>query len=354
MKTLKQLLLIGCAITMQYTCLAQVQYYHEATDETFLIQPTTDDSIIQCFLNQFKALEIDFNPDEKSKFPLRLKNKKGNWVLFDSHEQTLFMQKESAKYSFQFPGKDMKYSGTTLATRKGKTYIVLIENENIDTKRSFDEIRPRMKTVVFKDFNFETEEMHESPEEVFDALLVKKNDKWGLIEYAENSLYLSHGFLYDDPDKVPPSTGFQSHQLQMVESIRKIYNVVDYEALDDHGYFLKGKNEKSQLFGLYVGEGEPDEKIPPHYTNIVRHINTETYEVWKENKVGYYNSEFVLVIEPVYDEFEYIHLDHTYGCALKTNDKWELFNAFTGEKLVNGSAATTDELIELWLNRHKD
>lgn len=218
------------------------------------------------------------------------------------------MQKKGKQYSFQLPTKLQESINMTLATRKNQSYWVNFESETIESKMAFDEVVFTTKIDTLYGDNF-TDEI-----EVIEKIAVRIGRKWGLIEpgeYNESAFYLSRDFLYNTLDELPPATGFSSYQLEMMEQIRKEYNVDLLVALDEHGYYFKGRDKRSKLYGLFMGEGEVSGTIPSKYDNIKRHRNPETFEVWKNGKVGYYNSDFELVKEPIYDEFHFMHLDYT-------------------------------------------
>lgn len=332
---------------------AQIEFYYGQPEERYEISQETSQIILDAFLKTHKATTIEFNPNPNSSYPFRLKNKKGNWVLFVddwSGNNSIFMPKKGKQYSFQFPTKLQESIKMTLAIRKNQTYWVNLENETIESKVTFDEVifTTKIDTLIGDNFSDEVE--------IIERIAVKIGEKWGVIEpgeYNESSFYVSRNFLYNTLDELPPATGFNSDQLQMMEQIRKEFNVDLLVALDEHGYYFKGRDKKSKLYGLFMGEGEVSGTIPSKYDNIKRHRNPETFEVWKNGKVGYYNSEFELIKEPVYDELHFMHLDYTRGCALKTEDVWQLFDAFDGSLLVEGEAKTIEALQELWLNRHE-
>ncbi|NGZ90202.1 hypothetical protein [Psychroflexus maritimus] len=329
---------------------AQVIFYDEKTGEEYQITPQTDEKLTKAFLDDLNARAIEFNPNTSSRFPLRLKNKKSNWVLFDSYEDDLFLVNEAKKYSFQFPSPLLENRGFTLAFRKDKIYYTNLQESKVITKMSFTQVVPRTITGTFMVENPEGE-LKEEQETSLESFTVKNGVKWGLIEMASDNIYLSRNFLYNSSEEVPEATGFQSYQLEMMENLREVKKLDLLVALDENGYYFKARDKKTKLFGLYAGERMPFNQIPAKYDDIKRHRNPETYEVWKNGKVGYYNGNFDLVMEPIYDDFKFVHLDYTFGCALKKNGKWELYNAHEPKKLVEGNAKTIDELIELWLNR---
>lgn len=333
-------------------------FYYEKTGQEYEINQNTDKKIINEFLKNQKATALEFNPNINSNFPFRIKNKNENWMLFHASIENIFKKRESQKYSFQFPTPVMERSGLTLANRKGKIYLINIFEKNIESKMRFDQviIKTKKDTLYRYDHKYDEDgnliyQENESAKTVIDKIAVKKGNKWGLIELADGEIYLSRNFLYNSPEAVPEATGFQSYQLEMMENIRKEHNVDLLVALDENGYYFKARNKKTKLFGIFVGEGEAYNQIPTKYTNIIRHRNPETFEVWRGKKVGYYNSSFHLVFEPTFDDFEFVHLDYTHGCALKINGKWSLYSTQEPIKLIEGSADRVDQLIELWLNR---
>lgn len=326
-------------------------YYDENSDKEYEIGPQTNKKVLKAYLRQFECKDIEFNPNKDSNFPFRMKNNKGNWVLFDVREESVFMEKEGKNYSFNLPDPITESSGFTLANRNEKIYFIQIHgNGKILTKMSFEEVIPRLitDTLMFENADGKLEETYENH---IASFTVKEGDKWGLIELANDNIYLSRNFLYQSSEEVPAETGFQSYQLEMMENLRKNHKIDLLIALDKYGYYFKARNKKTKLYGLYTGEGMLLNHIPAKYDDIIRHRNPETYEVWKDEKVGYYNGNYQLVFEPHFDDFKFVHLDYTFGCALKKNGKWELYKPNEPIKLLEGSAETIDELIELWLNR---
>jgi hypothetical protein len=327
---------------------AQIEFYYGEFEERYEINRETDEDIINAFLKEYKATAIEFNPISATSFPVRIKNKKGNWMLFEEGwaRAEAFMTKKAKRYSFQFPNPAQEDIQMTWATRKGYAYWVNLEDKSIEKRMRFDEVKVTTKTVQDRFIDEKVERI--------DKIAVRIDDKWGLIEpsgYDAPGFYISRNFLYNSPEEVPQARDFDDGQLQMVEDIRQTYKVDLVEAIDDYGYYLKGRKKGTQDFGLFMGEGEVAQTLPIDLNAIIRHPNTDTFEVWKDGKVGYYNSEFELVKPPVYEEFHLMHLDYTWGCALKKGGVWQLFNAFDGSLMVEGKAKTLEELQELWLNR---
>lgn len=350
MKTTLQVL--SLLLLLLFTTRTPAQIFHdEKSDRKYSMTPNTDKKIVGAFLKQLKATAIEFNPHSGARFPFRLKNVKGNWMLFDSYREEVFMSKASRKYSFQFPSRVMDNIGITVANYKNEIYFVKLHGRGfVESKMAFDEIKPQLEydTLMVEDSEGNPEEKYV---ERLSAFYVKKAGKWGLIEMADQNIYLSRNLLYSTQEEVPKATGFQSHQLEMMEQLRENHKIDLLIPLDTYGYYFKARKKRSKLFGVFAGEGEAINQIPAQYTDIKRHRNPLTFEVWKNGKVGYYNGNFELVLAPNYDDFKFVHLDYTYGCALKSKGKWELYDAYEAVKLVEGATDTIEELIELWLNR---
>lgn len=334
-----QFLNLSVAFVFSISTFAQVEFYYGEPEERYQITQETDEEIISAFLKDYKATAIEFNPNTESNFYVRLKNKKGNWMLFDAMNEAIFMEKQTKKFSFQFPSTYQEKMYFTWAKRKNKWYWVNIENQIIEEKLAFDEVQ-----IIYA-------ENQESQDDVKAKITVKNGDKWGLVETTfdyDDTFFLSRNFLYNTPEEVPKATGFEIYQLQMMEQIREDYKVDLLEALDTYGYYFKGRNKKSKLWGMFVGEGQVFGEIPMQFDDIVRHRNPETYEVWKNGKVGYYNSEFELLKEPIFDELQILQHNYEKAYALKKDGIWQLFDAFDGSLVVKAKAETIEELQAFW------
>lgn len=345
-------------LTLIFAFSSEAQIYYRVNDTLDVtIHEKTDPEYINVFLKENKATDIEFNSNEASAYPFRLKNKKGNWMLCyaDGSDAVVILPKKGRKYSLGFPTAFQERMRMTWATRKNEKYWVSLDPARIETKMAFDEVNfiTKMDTQ-YVDHGFEGREL-KGVYERLDKIAVRIADKWGLIEPSDDSeeslFYLSRNFLYETSEEVPPATGFSSYQLKMMENIRKDFNVDLLINLDVHGFYFKGRDEKTGLYGLYVGEGEALQNIPAKYEDIKRHLNEETYEVWIDGKVGYYNYNFELTKEPNYDDFHFMHLDYKMACALKKDGYWQLFDSNDGSLIIEGKAKTIAELRELWLNR---
>ena len=98
------------------------------------ITAETSKEHIKTFLDYLNAKDIEFNPNPRSKFPIRLKNNQGNWMLLDAYKSQgnlgstemsenflndiIFNHQKTKTYSFQFPNETEESLGITWATNK--------------------------------------------------------------------------------------------------------------------------------------------------------------------------------------------------------------------------------------------
>ena len=156
---------------------AQVWFYVNETLEVE-INKDTKKKFLRDFLKEKNSTEIEFNPSSYSNFPFRLKNRKGNWMLYNLNDENVFMEKEAEKYSFQFPTELQEDMGFTWATRKGKTYWVNLNREQLETKLGFEKVKvvTKLDTVQYYDANKQTYE-DEVNESIY-KITVYNGEKW--------------------------------------------------------------------------------------------------------------------------------------------------------------------------------
>ena len=330
--------------------------------------------------------EIEFHPNYKEVgFEVRLKNSKGNWELFYGDESPIVLE----GYSFQFPFK--KYGNFTIAERKNKKYIYFLREGGLQDHIWFDSCTPHY---------YEFHEKHEEIDEygnlkydsnnnivlrtdtfkVFDYLAIRRNDKWAIAFPYPNAqrLHQLTGFHFSSPQAIPDSifSNFYydgefdreyideyevktiSKYLQENEEIDIATYFGEYSFSEDKSHaILKVRHAKTKRWSIQIlGGFRSETEFPIAASKIKEHEfdNGIVLEAWCDDKVGYYfyNGKDIQQVLPCeYDDFNYVHLDYTYGCALKKNGKWELYNAHKPIKPVEGKAETIDELIDLWLDR---
>jgi len=121
---------------------------------------------------------------------------------------------------------------------------------------------------------------------------------------------------------------------------------------------FKVRNAHSKRWSYQLFDEQPSaHELPMNASKIIEYEQGNEIgliEVWRNDLVGYYyydGENIKQIMECKYDDFEYVFLDSTYGCALKSDGKWELYKIDSPEKMIDESTDSVDELIELWLNR---
>lgn len=84
-------------------------------------------------------------------------------------------------------------------------------------------------------------------------------------------------------------------------------------------------------------------------SNVIPH--EEIYEIWKNNLVGFYNSDLTKNQPIEFEGLEMVNLDYMSAIALKKNGYWSFYNTEDATLLFESKAETVKELINLWLDR---
>lgn len=146
---------------------AQISYYDEETSDWHSISPDTTPEIIAQFLAQQNATEIEFNTTPSAvEFPLRVRNKHGNWMLYSEQSQEFIFIKEAQSYSFSFPHQALHTRELFLAQRKNHTYLfgldqkpLRIENIAYTTHESRYPFQVQLKNGRYTLYDLDTEQL---------------------------------------------------------------------------------------------------------------------------------------------------------------------------------------------------
>lgn len=332
-------------------------------------------------INDYQAM--DFNTKSEDGTPIRLQDKKGNWWLFDGFNSNL-LGKEG--YSISLPNEGC--GNFALAERKNKQYFFPLGpdggyvNEDLwfeDYEYHFyeeyiDVIDEYGNIIYDSNGNLIIDTV-----KICDYMMLKRDDKWACAFYTDEmkQAYQLSGFHFKSPEEYSDtlfnrfaeveyqsdydyeSMEIISRYLQENEDIDIAFQIGWYEFTKDESHpMLQVRHAQTKRWSIQITGGFKEEtQFPIAASSITRHklIDDSVFEVWCDEKVGYYyykqDKDIHQVLPCEYDDFKYVNLDYTYGCALKSNGKWELYHAQKPEKLIEGSADTIDELIGLWLNR---
>lgn len=331
--------------------------------------------------------KIEFHPNYKEVgFELRLLSKKGDWHLYSGGETLIYKE----GFSMEFP--DNNLGRFTIAERKNKKYIYFLGEGGLQDHLWFDEYEPHyyLRYDRYEVLDEDGYIQYDSNDnivyridtvKVYDYLTFQRNDKWAMVYSYPNAqrLYQLSGFHFNSSQAIPDSifsnyyydgefkrktigeykAEIISQYLQENKAIDIATYFGEYSFSNDKTHsILKVRNAETKLWSIQIiGAFRSDTEFPIAVNSIKNHHYGEgevVLETWCNNKVGYYfyNGDDVYSVFPcIYDDFKYIHLDYTHGCALKQDGNWELYSTESTEKLVKGKAKTIDGLVDLWLNR---
>lgn len=336
--------------------------------------------------NYKEIVDIEFDSNDIHSRP-RLKDKKGDWYLFDTDEIDLIGQKG---YSLEFDS--FNCGNFTIAEKKGSKYFFSMGNEGyyIFENIVFDEIKEHYSWGKFDLYDPNTGEIMIDDDgqiqmdstQFCDYLMLKKDDKWALAFYDQGMQkpYQLTGFHFEDykslPDSILESFIWSTDGLYNVEYNSEAFKgasqiLLEIEDIDiiqfissislaSYGdqFLYKIRNSDTKRWSYVIkGELPSSTELPTAASSITNYEYRNSIgviEVWCDDEVGYYfydGENIKQILDCKYDDFQYVFLDSTYGCALKKDGMWELYEMDAPNKMVEGSAKSIDELIELWLNR---
>ncbi len=305
---------------------------------------------------------IELNPNEDSRFPFRLRDKKGDWYLADNE----FMMFGEKGYSLSFP--QIECSSFSVAQRKDKQFLYLLdEGSHLIEDFKFDEIKQ----------SYEWKYTNNDSVPICKGFYLKKDSKWALAYWSYDNFQLNQltGFHFDSSDDVPDSLLrpylttddgvdpiYDGYLMNVTHDFLQSYQEADLVTIiGPYQYdqqILKMRHSGTKRWSLVIPGGFSESTdLPIAASKITEHFydeNKQVLEVWCDDKVGYYfyDGEDIKQIKNCeFDDFEYVFWDATYSCAMKRNGKWELFDVKSEEKRIDGNADSIEGLNELWLNR---
>ncbi|MEX0995671.1 MAG: hypothetical protein WDZ45_01325 [Flavobacteriaceae bacterium] len=354
---MKYILTIIIYLSFINTAFSQLLFQENDTLEHTINQHTPK-PILAKYLKSINAQEIVFSEALPQYY--KIQNKKGKWQLWklDYGEETVIHDK--AYDEVFLPTVAQAISNFCIAMHKGRYVILDLEvwrEGHQQPKFEFDSIVFRNKKEIEKINKENNKNVESTPYGMINHLpnpefLVKKKGLWGLVLPVEDGrLFTAEPFIYKDLNDVPATKWDAEYQLPFLEDLYKKENIDLAQPVPQEIVYVTGRNKKTKKWGLYGGEGSFEELIKPAYDSIKMHEYPIVYEVWNNNRVGYYNEDFQEVLTPEFEDFNYFHLDYTKGCALYAEEFWQLYDCNDGKLLVEGKAKTLEELQELWLNR---
>lgn len=345
-----------CSIAVQFLS-AQVIFQENDTLE-HKIYSDSPKHIVDKYLKSIKAKKIIFSETLPNYY--KIQNKKGKWTLLnlDYDEEKAIHQK--AYDEVFLPTAVEAASDIAIAKHKGKYGFLDLEiwkDKRQQPKFDYDSIVFQNKEDIEKINKENNKNVEKTSIGIINPLpyaefAVQKKGLWGkLVKVEGGTLLLAEPFVYKASKDIPTTKWNGIYHLPYLEDLYHKHNIDLAHPVPEEIVFVTGRNNKTKKWGLYGGESSFKELIKPAYDSIKMHEYPMVYEVWNQQKVGFYNEDFKSIKPTQYDDFRYVNLDHTYACALKKDDYWQLFEAFDGKLLVEGKAKNIDALIELWLKR---
>jgi hypothetical protein len=254
-----------------------------------------------------------------------------------------------------------------VASKKGKKYLTYYtDSGELDVFENlwFDEVVPHLTSAVSWSIDPLTGDEIEIPMKVSNYIQLRRGEKWAIAIDYKRKIYLLSGFHFKSKEDLPGhlldhySIEFQDGQYyefdeRLLATAQKIIaEFPEYDFIQPVTYLENGKSvfkvkntASKNPWSLYVEKPHKKDLIYPINVDDID-TNSRVFIVRNNGKLGFYNRSLTGHLPCEYDELEIIFLDRTYGCALKKDGKWELYDTFTTEKLVKDSADSIDALVE--------
>ena len=179
--------------------------------------------------------------------------------------------------------------------------------------------------------------IHKNIEEE-DYVLIKENNKWGLIDWFDGFYIVDP--MFDSPDEVP-LIKMSSWMIETFQLAKKSLDadLVIFDPNNGDGG-LKARNKKTKKWGMYQFLGEEKvELIPAKYDSISFYsFNGKYTSVYNNGKVGFYlshwsyNEQAKQTVACIYDGYKKYNADGVSKLAVKKNGKWGWIDWLTGEE----------------------
>lgn len=319
--------------------MGQNYFYDEIRDEYYNIHAGADAEIIEKYLQEVGGVNIAFdtadylNYGEDNAFKVQFPD--GKWRLYSLDYSTDNQVVNKTPYDsigFLDPA---YYLGFTIVKDEGKYGFLFVW----DNTRKKDNVKFEYEAIGLDklDLAFEYREI-----EILDVY-VKQNGKWGKVKIGQGDELIPHTEIKYDLITDIPENGFLPEK-----KFGKKHKIEWFEPIDEYYWKARGKNGK---WGLFMGEGEVYQIVPMEFDSLQYYDDRQVTATWLNGKVGYYNAS--KQVKPTeYDDFEFIFIDYDYTVGLKKDNKWQMYDSFSGEFMFEGKADTPEELLDKWLYRN--
>jgi hypothetical protein len=173
-----------------------------------------------------------------------------------------------------------------------------------------------------------------------DYLLIKKDGKWGLIDWFDGFYIVDP--IFDSPDEVP-LIRMDNSMIETFQLAKKILNadLVIFDPNNGDGG-LKARNKETKKWGMYQFIDlniEEKELIPMQYDSLnFFGFNGKYTAVYNNGKVGFYLSYWSYdeqakqTVACKYEDYKRFDADGVSKLAVKKNGKWGWVDWLTGEE----------------------
>lgn len=367
-KLTMKLLHFFIALSFGSRLLAQVSFYDESTEEAYILTTESSKAVVEAFMAAHQALDLEFNTSTSAaEYPLRIKNKHQNWVLYSENGQEFIYRDQAKTYSFEFPDERLLPYELLIAERKGKRYVFGLEKKPLPIADiAITEFPSRYPFRV---------QLRNGTGLLYDAdhnVLMDDQDLRGYSfelpdpQLARHYLYIAEHkgkrFLATDIEgmEVFRSIAFDHIQPVMVEKVHRYYDDWQDQLINDTTHVLSYLAiEKDQRWGAACFSSETGrllqvfgfhypslESLPelPDYTDeeleVLHELLTST-SAYAANPVHFGNQNYILLeVSSTESDTPYLHLHCAGQC--KTSELPE------GNYRV--VAHEEDQIIEVWQN----
>tara|TARA_R110002126_G_scaffold281512_2_gene429340 strand:+ start:7218 stop:8213 length:996 start_codon:yes stop_codon:yes gene_type:complete len=185
-----------------------------------------------------------------------------------------------------------------------------------------------------------------------DFILIKENDKWGLIDWFDGFYIVDP--IFDTSEEVP----LVNMERWMVETFKLAKtklnaDLVIFDPNNGDGA-LKARSKKTKKWGMYQFldmNREEKELIPMQYDSLSFYPFNEKYTaVYNNGKVGFYlsywsyNKQAKQTVACNYEDYKRFDAEGVSKLAVKKNGKWGWVDWLTGEEKSEFIYESTDDL----------
>lgn len=389
--------------TTQLFLYGQPFFEDESNSSMVPITDTTNSDIISRFLEANNYRNIEFNKNKQSLFCCRIQLNNGDWRLYGDYDELICADLKSLEgYSYSFPSPIMEYyEFTWLYSEEGcqvvsfystpkKPYkilwdtIIIKNHSKMDSLIiEYDEIWSKgmdPESAEYWELNRKQEQIRSSlPNEInaldvigikngkYTRLTLNRDPEMDFRNVKAQQLYEN----YYSIDEVPMPLSYDFNGVENLIKARKKFKIEEFysipelfeieasegDIIPETKLLVRGsKNNKWGVYFLGNVDFKPELVVPMVYdsiTVITYNDDEYIYQVWQNGKMGCLDYNYDISIPISYENIELLHLDYTYGAAVKNAEGWILYDLYDNTLLVDEPQKNPTEVLNYWLNNPK-